>query len=112
MDGEQLESIDEIQELRQIAEDQKTEIQRLRNTIDEQLEAKYKNNEIDILQKEYQDKINQLSQRYQEENLSLQDKLKTSEDNNVKLLNLVQSKDDETKSELKPPQIKQIKSTF
>ena len=85
-DDEQLESINEMEELRQICEDQKNEITRLQNTLDEQNEiTDNKNEELNNLQGEFQEKINSLNDKYQNENAVLKDHLKGSEENNSKL---------------------------
>jgi hypothetical protein len=111
MDDEQLESINENEELRQICEDQKNEIIRLQKTLHEQHEiGENKSEELGSLQNEYQEKINTLSGKYEHESMTLQGHLKNSEENNSKLLAIIRQKEDESKSELKPPQIKQIKS--
>lgn len=111
MDDEQLESINENEELRQICEDQKNEIIRLQKTLHEQHEiGENKTEELGSLQNEYQEKINTLSGKYEHESMMLQGHLKNSEENNSKLLAIIRQKEEESKSELKPPQIKQIKS--
>jgi len=74
MNDEHLESINEMEEMRQICEDQKNEIIRLGRTVNEQQDiSENKNEELGSLQNEYQEKMNAISSKYQGENNILQD---------------------------------------
>ena len=107
-DDNMLESINETEELRQICEDQKNEIARLHSTLAGKTETRdYNISDFNNLQNEFQTKINAISQKYTEENNIIKEQLNISEENNSKLLKIVQSKDDG--QDMKPSQVKQIK---
>lgn len=107
-DENMLESINETEELRQICEDQKNEIARLFIKLEEKVEVNQNFDDFSNLQNEFQTKINVISQKYTEENTTLQEQLKKSEENNSKLIKIVKLKEEDT--EMRPSQVKQIKS--